>query len=44
MGLIFPSWLEHYVPPALNTRISLSWNILLRGEYGNPDILQNAYI
>ena len=44
MGLIFPSWLEHYVPPALNTRISLSWNILLRGEYGNPDTLQNACI
>ena len=44
MGLIFPSWLEHYVPPALCTRVSLSWNILLRGEYGNPNTLQNAYI
>ena len=44
MGLIFPSWLEHYVPPALTNRISLSWNILLRGEYGNPNTLQNAYI
>ena len=44
MGLIFPSWLEHYVPPALCTRVSLSWNILPRGEYGNPNTLQNAYI
>ena len=44
MGLIFPSWLMHYVPSALNNRISMSWNILLRGEYGNPNDLQNASI
>ena len=44
MGLIFPAWLEHYVPPALCTRISLSWNTIIRGQYGNPDTLQNAYI
>ena len=44
MGLIFPSWLEHFVPPALSTRISLSWNIIIRGQYGNPNSLQNAYI
>ena len=25
-------------------RISISWNILLRGEYGNPQSLQNAHI
>ena len=44
MGLIFPSWLVHYVPPAASPRISISWNVLLRGEYGEPDTLQNAYI
>tara|TARA_Y100000816_G_C25816853_1_gene427469 strand:+ start:34 stop:639 length:606 start_codon:yes stop_codon:yes gene_type:complete len=44
MGLIFPSWLMHYVPSSLGNRISMSWNILLRGEYGNPNDLQNAYI
>ena len=44
MGLIFPSWLLHYVPPAISSRISMSWNVLLRGEYGEPDTLQNAHI
>ena len=44
MGLIFPSWLVHYVPPAASPRISISWNVLLRGEYGEPDTLQNAHI
>tara|TARA_E500000178_G_C16758885_1_gene633850 strand:+ start:143 stop:748 length:606 start_codon:yes stop_codon:yes gene_type:complete len=44
LGLIFPSWLTHYVPPALSTRISLSWNIIVRGEYGNSNDLQNAHI
>ena len=44
LGLIFPSWLEHYVPPAVGNRISMSWNILIRGDYGQPDTLQNAYI
>jgi len=43
-GYIFPSWLMHYVPPSLTDRISLSWNILLRGNYGNPNELQNAHI
>ena len=44
LGLIFPSWLEHYVPPAVGNRVSMSWNVLLRGEYGEPDTLQNAHI
>ena len=43
-GYIFPSWLYHYVPPSKNDRISISWNILLRGNYGNPNDLQNASI
>jgi len=44
MGLIFPSWLTHYVPPSISDRTSLSWNIILRGEYGVPNTLQNAQI
>ena len=44
MGLFFPSWLSHYVPPSLENRISLSWNIILRGDYGEPNALQNAHI
>ena len=43
-GYIFPSWLMHYVPPSLTDRISISWNILLRGNYGNLNDLQNASI
>ena len=44
VGLIFPSWLMHYVQPSNGKRISISWNILLRGEYGSPTHLQNAHI
>ena len=44
MGLIFPAWLVHCVPPADDTRISISWNILVRGDYGEPNALQNAHI
>ena len=43
-GLIFPSWLQHWVPPTKEQRISVSWNILLRGNYGEQGTLQNAYI
>ena len=44
IGFIFPSWLMHWVPPTPDERISISWNILVRGNYGEPDTLQNAYI
>ena len=44
MGLIFPSWLQHWVQPTNSERISLSWNILVKGHYGAPNTLQNAYI
>ena len=44
MGLIFPAWLMHFVPPVVSSRISISWNVLLRGEYGEPNTLQNAHI
>ena len=44
MGLIFPSWLQHWVPSTQHERISVSWNVLVRGHYGEPKPLQNAYI
>ena len=43
-GYIFPSWLMHWVPPTGSERISLSWNIMIKGHYGEPKHLQNAYI
>ena len=43
-GLIFPSWLQHWVSKTDTTRISISWNVLLRGQYGQPNTLQNSYI
>ena len=43
-GLIFPSWLQHWVVKTNKTRISISWNILLRGDYGQPGTLQNSHI
>ena len=43
-GYIFPSWLSHWVPSTKRQRISVSWNILLRGNYGGDGTLQNAYI
>ena len=44
IGLIFPSWLQHWVPQNKDNRVSISWNVFVRGEYGEPDTLQNAYI
>ena len=44
MGLIFPSWLQHWVRPTGSERISISWNIIIKGHYGEPHTLQNAYI
>jgi len=44
VGFIFPSWLMHWVPPTQGERISISWNIIVRGPYGEPNTLQNAYI
>jgi len=43
-GIIFPAWLQHWVPKTNNDRISISWNILLRGDYGQPGTLQNSHI
>ena len=44
MGLIFPSWLQHWVRPTGSERISVSWNIFVKGHYGAPNTFQNAYI
>ena len=43
-GFIFPSWLMHWVPPTNGERVSVSWNIIARGDYGEPKSLQNANI
>ena len=43
-GLMFPAWLQHWVPENKDYRISISWNILLRGDYGQPGTLQNSHI
>ena len=43
-GLIFPSWLLHWVPMTPSDRLSVSWNIILRGSYGSKENYQYAYI
>ena len=43
-GLIFPSWLQHWVPETKDERISIAWNAIVRGKYGEPNTLQNATI
>ena len=41
---MFPAWLSHWGPPTPNKRISISFNVILRGEYGEENTLQNANI
>ena len=45
-GYIFPSWLVHWVPVQQDDelRISIAWNIVLRGEYGAEKDYQYARI
>jgi uncharacterized protein (TIGR02466 family) len=43
-GIIFPAWLMHWVPTTEADRVSVSWNILLRGNYGSRLDYQYAYI
>ena len=43
-GVVFPSWLMHWVPETKDERISIAWNVIVRGEYGEPNTLQNAHI
>ena len=42
-GVIFPSWLQHWVPPTSSERTSISWNCILRGNYGSREEYQYAY-
>ena len=44
IALFFPSWLMHWVPSTEADRVSVSWNILLRGNYGSRQDYQYAYI
>ena len=45
MGLIFPSWLQHWVKTSdSDERMSVSWNTLTKGHYGGPLGKANAYI
>ena len=44
LGVMFPAWLQHWVPETLDERISIAWNVLVRGEHGEPHTLQNAII
>ena len=43
-GVVFPSWLQHWVPETKDERISIAWNAIVRGKYGEPNTLQNATI
>lgn len=46
MLVIFPSWLPHYVPanPDNHTRKTVSFNVILRGEYGGENSLAKVKI
>ena len=44
VGVIFPSWLTHWVPPTGSERVSISWNFIIRGKYGEPNSLQDVNI
>ena len=43
-GVIFPSWLQHWVPSNTDERVTISWNVVVRGNYGEPHTLQNVRI
>ena len=42
--IIFPSWLTHFVPTNKTkiNRISISFNVMLRGTVGDSNVLQSA--
>jgi len=42
--LLFPSWLSHWVPinKSEHDRISISWNIMIRGELGEHEDFQST--
>ena len=41
--VLFPSWLQHYVPKnnSNDNRISIAFNVMLRGQVGRPDNFQS---
>ena len=43
-AIFFPSWLQHWVPSNKGERITISWNVIMRGKYGEDHTLQNADI
>ena len=42
--VLFPSWLQHYVPINISktNRISISFNIMIKGQIGRPENFQSA--
>jgi len=42
--ILFPSWLQHYVPANHldKNRISIAFNVMLKGQVGRPQHLQSA--
>ena len=45
-GLIFPSWMVHWVPQLKTEeqRISIAWNVMVRGQYGQPNSVEQFRI
>ena len=40
--VLFPSWLQHYVPKNnSHDRISISFNVMLRGQVGRSENFQS---
>ena len=41
--ILFPSWLQHYVPKnnSNDNRISIAFNVMLRGQVARPDNFQS---
>lgn len=44
-AVFFPSWLNHWVPQNIskNKRISIAWNVQLKGQVGEHHEYQSAY-
>jgi uncharacterized protein (TIGR02466 family) len=43
--IVFPSWLQHHVPPVRDgERVSVAFNVLLTGDLLRPESLQHARI
>ena len=44
-AVFFPSWLQHWVPQNIskNKRISIAWNVQLKGQVGEHHEYQSAY-